>query len=112
MHFLGFEDRQFVTIKSEDYSLQNCCLDNDGLHPITTEVLEPTACSVRECKDVSSHHGHSSPYWLMKRSIQDCNCCKHNGVLIPPGGWVLAEKNLNLTCCEGKLLEESLQKGK
>ena len=93
---------------TEEYSLQTCCLDNDGLHPIATEVLETSTCSVRECQAPNHYRGHPAPYWVMKRSIQDCNCCQHDGVLIPPGGWVLAENNLNLTCCEGKLLEETL----
>ena len=93
---------------TEDHSLKDCCLDSEGLHQIATEVMEPSTCSVRECKAVSNHRGHSRPYWVTSRAFQQCECCHLDGTMIPPGGWILSSNTLNLTCCEGKLLVDNL----
>eukprot|EP00092_Neocalanus_flemingeri_P015021 GFUD01016223.1.p1 GENE.GFUD01016223.1~~GFUD01016223.1.p1 ORF type:complete len:619 (-),score=121.89 GFUD01016223.1:121-1809(-) len=97
---------------TEAHSLKDCCLDSDGLHQIATEVMEPSTCSTRECKSTSNHRGHASPYWVTTRSFPDCNCCHLEGTMVPPGGWILTNNTLNLTCCEGKLLVETLSQCK
>ena len=95
---------------TEDHNLKKCCLDADGLHPISTEVLDPATCSVRECLGVSNHQGHQSPYWKTTQVFPACDCCEMNGTMIPPGGWILTDNNkVNLTCCEGKLLVEKVE---
>merc|ERR1711915_754298 len=93
---------------TEEHILKDCCLDENGLHPTYTEVIDPPSCSIRECLGVSGHQGHKSPYWKSTQSFPDCNCCQMNGKLIQPGDWILNNNGVNLTCCEGKLLDSNV----
>ena len=52
-----------------------------------------------------------SPYnWFLLaiRVFEGCDCCVNNGTLVPDLGWTILQDGSNATCCNGKLLVETL----
>merc|ERR1719450_226061 len=95
----GFEH---ATIEKE-YNYKSCCNDNTGLHSLNSSIIEPKTCSERSCF-YSPSLSHST--WISTPVFQDsCDCCVHNGSMVPDGWSQPLSFFSNITCCKGEIVE-------
>eukprot|EP00090_Calanus_glacialis_P033285 TRINITY_DN55228_c0_g1_i1.p1 TRINITY_DN55228_c0_g1~~TRINITY_DN55228_c0_g1_i1.p1 ORF type:complete len:262 (-),score=84.18 TRINITY_DN55228_c0_g1_i1:132-917(-) len=80
------------------FSMSMCCMDQTGLVPANTSILEPHTCSQRTCV-----RGHPAT-WKRETVHQSSHCCLHNQTLLQPDQLITMGEGVTAKCCHGVLM--------